>query len=158
MIEAAFVFPVLIFLMLGIFQIAIYISVSTSTQSAAAAASQIFASYRGGSGSAQAAANAAVSALETSTVWQVSPSDISIKMYVNGAVCASCTGSTNTTATCQSSACDTALTAAAPVISSSSSNVTSSSVSVQTNCSGISFVKSIPLTCPMTSQINGAVQ
>lgn len=158
MVEAAVVFPVLIFLMLGIFQVAIYTSLATSTLSAAAAGSQIFASYRGGSGSAQAAANAAVAAVETSTVWKVSPANISVKMYVNGALCASCTGATATSATCQASTCDSALTAAAPVINSSSSNVTPASVSVQTNCSGISFVKSIPLACPMTSQVNGAVQ
>jgi hypothetical protein len=169
LVEAAFVLPILILLMLGIFQIAFYVMISTSTQSAALVASQTFAGARGGSGTAVTTATAAVNALMCSSTVKLDPAKITVKLYVNNSsgtptLCATCKGASaptcsappTTNATCDAS-CDTALTNAAP--NPSTSTYVMSSVSVQTACSSISFVSALSsLVCPITSQVYGVVQ
>lgn len=155
MVEAAIVFPVLILLMLGIFQVAIYSTISTGTLSAALVGSQSLAAARGGTAIAANVGNAAVSALQASSIWKIAPKDITVKLYVDGALCSTCIGATASTSTCTGT-CDTALTNAAP--DPATAKYKMSSVSVQTNCSGITFAKSIPLACPITSQVYGVVQ
>lgn len=169
LVEAAFVLPVLILLMLGIFQIAFYTTLSTSTQSAALAASQTFAGARGGTSTAVTTATAAVNALMCTSTARLDPTKIVVKMYVNNSggtpvLCSTCKGSSiptctappATNATCDTS-CDTALTNAAP--NPSTSTYVMSSVSVQTSCSSISFVSALSsLVCPITSQVYGVVQ
>jgi Flp pilus assembly protein TadG len=163
LVEAAFVLPVLIALMIGIFEISLYTIIATGTESAALVGSQTFAGARGGTSTAVTAATAAVNAVMCTSVANITASNITVKMTVNGTQCSTCTGSSKpncaslpaTNATCTGS-CDTALTNAAP--NPSTNTYTLSSVSVQTGCSGFGFLKALPLTCPITSQVYGVVQ
>jgi Flp pilus assembly protein TadG len=159
LIEAAFVFPILIVLMLGVLQVAIYASLSTLNVSAATVGSQMLAASRGSTGAAAAVAGPVVTSIKSGAVWNVPASSITVRLFVDSTTaCSTCTGSGSTapyTATCTGS-CDTALSNAAP--DQANGTYKMSSVSVQTNCAGITFLNWIPLTCPITSQVYGVVQ
>jgi Flp pilus assembly protein TadG len=170
LVEAAFVLPVLILVMLGIFQISMYATIATGTQSAALTASQTFAGSRGATGAAVNAATAAVNAAYCSSIWKTAPTNIAVTLYVNNSSgvpvqCSTCTGTGSsincatpptTSATCTGS-CDTALTNAAP--NTTNSTYFLSSVSVQNNCTGLGYVRALStLVCPVSSRVYGVVE
>jgi TadE-like protein len=101
LIEAVFVLPLLIFMVIAALQFSITMNIYMTATSAAAAGLKVFDAYRGITGSYTAATNAATNAAKLSA-WKIAASDISVSLWVNSSAC-----STDT-------ACDAALTSNGP--------------------------------------------
>jgi Flp pilus assembly protein TadG len=142
-VEASVVLPVLLMLALGILQFGIIMNTYMTATSAAAAGLQSISVMRGISGSYTAALNAAKAAA-TRSIWNVPSSDVSVSFSVNGSSCASDT------------ACDLALTSAAPPSSGGAGGT--SQVSISIACKGLRFLPELPVMCPVNAVLQGTVQ
>jgi Flp pilus assembly protein TadG len=142
-VEASLVLPVLLLLALGILQFGIIMNTYMTATSAASAGLQTFSVMRGISGSYTAALAAAKSAALRS-IWNVSSSDVSVSFLVNGSSCASDT------------ACDLALTNAAPPSTGGAGGT--SQVSISIACKGLKFLPELPVMCPVNAMLQGTVQ
>lgn len=141
--EAAFVLPVLMLLAFGILQFGFILNIYMTATTAAAVGLQTLSVMRGVSGSYNATVAAAKNTAVLSAC-KVQAADVTVNVLINGTAC-----TTN-------SACDTALAAAAPPSTGGAGGT--SEVSVTIACTGLQLLPSLPVMCPITSDLKGVVQ
>lgn len=140
--EAALALPLLLLVAMGILQFGFVMNLYITATTAAAVGLQTFSVMRNVPGAYDATVTAATNAA-VSSAWKVLASNVTVGIRVNGVTCTSAT-------------CDNALIAAGPATTGGAGGT--SEVSVTIACTGLTFLPSLPVMCPVSASLKGTIQ